>query len=497
MAVLPALFITVLVISQDLSFTHFIPISPNDQNEYWHQIATFNAVGFNGGYYTHLEQTAPIPQSKFGVHGPFYIVLVGLLSRVTGWNYATPIFYNMVFLALGFVIFASLCKLNHTQILLAGLSLSAFAPVLLYLPTALQESFHQVVGIIFAAIFAIALFHQEELDFWKKAVMVLFTLLVSIIRPSWGFLFFPLFALLLKKDIKSQAFAFFISFFLFFGVIFFDRLFITPGNNTFSKAMDLLVVNFRSGMKFLLTTILDNLQIYVSTASIPQMVFRLEYILILLLALVWIIYLLRKKKRSMTQILEDVDLRLGILIFLIILPILLLSFSMYFMKNDMRFIAPYFILIIFLLVSHTKYNLVLVFVVINLLILPLSISLTNGFINSNFRYSEEEIMATRQVIDQHIRFDPGRTNDWCNTILMSVTLYDERISQVPPGIGISYVMDNTGVEKFTFPVKSRYVWLTDEVADGLNQMEINQLTYLAGLSDSHLYLNKNSACISE
>ena len=106
-------------------------------------------------------------------------------------------------------------------------------------------------------------------------------------------------------------------------------------------------------------------------------------------------------------------------------------------------------------------------------------------------------MATRQVIDQHIRFDPGRTNDWCNTILMSVTLYDERISQVPPGIGISYVMDNTGVEKFTFPVKSRYVWLTDEVADGLNQMEINQLTYLAGLSDSHLYLNKNSACISE
>ena len=497
MAILPALFLTILVTSQNLSFNHFIPISPNDQNEYWHQIATFNAVGFNGGYYTHLEQTAPIPQSKFGVHGPFYIVLIGLLSRITGWNYATPIFFNMVFLALGFILFASLCKLNRTQILLAGLSLSAFAPVLLYLPTALQESFHQVVGIIFAAIFAIALFHQEELDFWKKAVMVLFTLLVSIIRPSWGFLFFPLFALLLKKDIKSQAFALFISFFLFFGVIFFDRLFITPGNNTFTQAMDLLVVNFRSGIKFLLLTIMDNLKIYVGAVTIPQLVFRVEYALILILSIVWTIFLLRKKERSIAQISKDANLRLSILIFLIIFPVLLLSFSMYFAKNDMRFIAPYWILIIFLLVSHKKYALVLVFVVINLLILTMSVSLTNGYITRNFRFSEEEIMTTRQVIEKHIRYEPSQTSDWCNTILVPVTLYDERISQIPAGIGISYVLDNTGVEKFTFPVKSKYVWLTDQIADGLNQSEINQLTYLAGFPDSHLYLNKNSACVSE
>ena len=163
----------------------------------------------------------------------------------------------------------------------------------------------------------------------------------------------------------------------------------------------------------------------------------------------------------------------------------------------MRFIAPYWILIIFLLVSHKKYALVLVFVVINLLILPMSVSLTNDFITRNFRYSEEEIMATRQVIEKHIRYEPSQTSDWCNTILVPVTLYDERISQIPAGIGISYVLDNTGVEKFTFPVKSKYVWLTDQIADGLNQSEINQLTYLAGFPDSHLYLNKNSACVSE
>jgi len=494
MAALPALFITVLITSRNLSYSHFIPISPNDQNEYWHQIATFHAVGFNGGYYSHLEQTAPINQSKFGIHGPFYIVPLGLLSKVTGWTYSTPIFFNMLFLALGMILFAALCKLNNTQIVLAGLCLSTFTPVLLYLPTALQESFHQLVGIIFAVIFAFALAYQEKLDLWVKVVVSIFTLIVSIIRPSWGFLFFPLFALLFKKNAKSQTLAFFISFFLFFGIIFFDRLFITPGNNTFSKAMDLLVINFRSGVKFILSTLLDNLKIYVGTASIPQVVFRLEYALILVLSIVWILFLLRKKKRSFTQVLQDADLRLSILIFIIIFPILLLSFSMYFIKNDIRLIAPYFLLISFLLIGHKKYAFVLALIAVNLLILPMSISLTNDLLTRNFQHTTHELEATRQVIDRYIHYEPNQTNDWCNTILVPVTLYDARISQIPPGIGISYVLDNTGIEKFTFPIKSRYVWLTRQIAAGLNQSEINQLTYLAELPDSILYLNKNSVC---
>jgi hypothetical protein len=139
MAVLPALMVTIIINTQNkVPLTHFLPVSPTDQNEYWHQIATFNLAGFKGGYYTHLEQTAPITQSSFGVHGPFYIVLMGILSKITGWNYFTPIFFNMVFLAMGFVIFVILSKLNNIQIVLAGLTLCLFPPVLVYLPTAMQ-----------------------------------------------------------------------------------------------------------------------------------------------------------------------------------------------------------------------------------------------------------------------------------------------------------------------------------------------------------------------
>ena len=497
MAVLPALMVTIIINTQNkVPLTNFIPVSPTDQNEYWHQIATFNLAGFKGGYYTHLEKTALITQSKFGVHGPFYIIVMGVLSKITGWDYSTPIFFNMIFLALGFIIFAWLSKLNKTQIVLAGLTLGLFPPVLVYLPTAMQESFQQMVGILFAAIFGISLVYKEKLAFWKKAAVIAFTFLVSLIRPSWGLLFFPFFALYFPKNIKKQILAFFISLFFLFAVILLIGLFMTPGNNTVGQALDEFKPGFRPGIQFLFVTVMNNVKIYLSLSNIPQMVFRAEYMLILVFTLAFALFLLirKKKKRSTAQIPLDVDLNLNIIFFLIIFPIILWSFSLYFIKNDMRFIAPYFLLIFFLLIYNKRYFFVITFVLINLLMLPASISLTTYPIGNNFTFSNEKITATKQIMDQSIHYDPRQTNAWCNTILVPVTLYDYRISQIPAGIGISYVLNNNGIDKITFPIKSKYVLLTTQEANELNQSAMDQLEYLVNFPDSILFINKNAAC---
>ena len=496
MAALPALMVTIIINTENkVPLTHFIPVSPTDQNEYWHQIATFNLAGFNGGYYTHLEQTAPIAQSRFGVHGPFYIVLISALSKITGWSYSTPIFLNMAFLALGFIVFATLSKLSNIQIVLAGLTLCLFPPVLMYLPTAMQESFQQMVGIIFAAIFGISLVYKGKLNFWKKVAAIAFTFLVSLIRPSWGLLFFPLFALYFPKNLKKQIIAFFISLIFLLVVVLLLGLFITPGNNTVSQAIAQFVPGFRSGLKFLFNTISDNLKIYFSISNIPQMVFRLEYMLILIFTLAFAIFFLRKKKEGSTaQIPLDVDLRLNIFFFLIISPIILWSFTLYFIKNDVRFIAPYFLLIFFLLIINKRYFFVIPFVLINLLMLPASFSLTTYPIGNNFTYSNEKIIATKQIMDQSIHFDARQTNAWCNTILVPITLYDYRISQIPAGIGISYVLNNNGVDKITFPIKSKYVLLTSQQSNELDHTALEQLEYLAKFPDSILYINKKAAC---
>jgi hypothetical protein len=496
MAILPALMVTIIITTQNkVPLTHFIPVSPNDQNEYWHQIATFNLAGFNGGYYTHLEQTALITQSRFGVHGPFYIVLMGLLSKISGWNYSTPIFFNMLFLALGFIIFALLSNLNNTQIILAGLTLSLFPPILIYIPTAMQESFQQMVGMLFAAIFGISLVYKEKLDFWKKVAAIAFTFFVSLIRPSWGLLFFPLLALYFPKEIKKQLLAFFISLFLLVTVIILIGSFMTPGNNTISQAIAQFSPGIRTGIKFLLVTIINNLKIYFSLANIPQMVFRLEYLLILILSFGYIVLHLRKKKKETTVKNHfNIDLNLSVLFFLIISPIILWSFALYFLKNDMRFIAPYFLLILFLLIFNKRYFFVVAFIIINLLILPASISLTTYPIGNNFTYSEEKVLATRQIMDQSIRYDPSQTNAWCNTILVPVTLYDYRISQIPAGIGISYVLNNNGIDKIIYPIKSKYLLLTLQQTIDLNKVAKDQLEPLVEFPDSILYINHKAAC---
>jgi len=496
MAALPAILVTIIINTQNkVPISHFMPVSPTDQNEYWHQIATFNIAGFNGGYYTNLEMTAPIMQSKFGVHGPFYIILMGSLSKMTGWSYSTPIYFNMIFLALGFVVFAYLSNLNNTQIILAGLTLCLFTPVLLYIPTAMQESFQQMVGIFFAAIFGVLLVYKEKLDFWKKAAAIIFTFLVSLIRPSWGLLFFPLFALFFPKNIKKQILAFFISLAFLIAVVLLLGLFITPGNNTTSQAIAQFNPGFRSGLKFLFNTISDNLKIYFSISNIPQMVFRVEYMVILIFSLLYAFLLLRRKRKiSKGQISLDADLNLSFFFFLFISPIILWSFTFYFLKNDMRFMAPYFLLIFFLLIINKRYFYVISFVLVNLLILPASISLINYPISNNFTYSNEKIIATMKIMDQSIHYDPSQSNAWCNTILVPITLYDYRISLIPAGIGISYILDNNGVDKITFPIKSKYVLLTSLQLKKLNEPALDQLETIAKFSDSILYINKRAVC---
>jgi hypothetical protein len=496
MAVLPALLVTIIINTQNkVPLTNFIPVSPNDQNEYWHQITTFNTAGFNGGYYTHLENTAPIPQSRFGVHGPVYIAKMGLFSRITGWNTFTPIFFNMAFLALGFVIFAILSNLNNTQIILAGLTLSLLTPVLMFLPTAMQESFHQMVGILFAAIFGFSFARQEKLDLWKKVAVIAYTFFVALMRPTWGLFFFPLFALYFPKNLKKQLLAFFISLFFFGLVIWLLNLLITPGNNTISQAVTIIDPGLRSTIRYLIQTSLNNLALFIKPTSIPQLVTRVEYMLIALLTLLYSIILLRKKKSGLTvQNLANSDAGLNIFIFLVIVPIILFCFALYLMKNDMRLMAPYFLLIFYLLIIKKKYPFVIAFILINLILLPASISLVTDLSSKNFNYSQETIDSTRNIMDQSLHFDASQTNAWCNTILVPITLYDHRISQIPAGIGVSYFLDNNGIDQIVFPIKSKYLLLTTRLSKDLDPTELDQLELLADFPDSVLFINKKAMC---
>jgi hypothetical protein len=492
MACLPALLTTLIVATQaKASLTDFFPISPNDQNEYWHQVATFHAVGFNGGYYTHLEKPAIITASRFGVHGPFYILPLGLLANITDWTYATPIFYNMFFLAFGFFLFAWFSQLTNRQIVLAGLALSFFPPVLIYLPSAMQESIHQMAAMIFALYLGIVLTKQEKTQPWIKISAVIFTIVISLSRPSWSLLLFPLLALILPKNIKAQVGGLIAGVGSMLVIAIFIGMFITPGNNAITLAIGQFSKGWRSGLLHILGWVRNNIDSFLAIANSSRLALRIQYCLSLFLSLALVIYYWSKAKKNALQ---DKNFVFSLLIIIIILPIVIWSFTLYYIKNDIRFIAPYLLLTVFLLILQNKEKLVILFILVNLLVFPDVLQHFSNPVSSNFIYSTPQIKETRQIFENAIQYQPDQPNAWCNTLLLPVTLYDYRIALIPPGIGISYVLDNNGIDRVPFPVKSKYLLVTPRQLKEADPQNLIHLEKAAEFSDSTLFINRASGC---
>ena len=477
------------------SLADFFPISPNDQNEYWHQVATFNAVGFNGGYYTHLEKPAIITASRFGVHGPFYIFILGLLAKLTGWTYATPIFYNMFFLALGFFLFAWFSKLNNKQIVLAGLAMSFFPPVLLYLPSAMQESANQMMAMVFALFLGIALTQQEKTKPWIKWSAFLFTIITAFSRASWSLLLFPLSALFLPKNFKSQVAGFIASIGCMGIIAIVISIFITPGNNTLTQAIGQFTTGWRNGLLHIFETVKGNMDLFLTISSPTQLAFRIQYWLLLFLSLAFSIYYWNRTKRNAGKnALQNNNFNISLLILIIVLPIVLWSFTLYFIKNDIRFIAPYILLTVFLLIYQNKEKWGILFILVNLLVFPDLLQRFSNPVSNNFIYSKQQVAETKQIFEKIIQYQPDQPNGWCNTILLPVTLYDYRIALIPPGIGISYVLDNNGIDRIPFPAKSKYILITPRQLKEIGPQDLIHLEESAEFSDSTLFINKASGC---
>ena len=95
MLLLPALSLTGMAsvyLGQRLAYFH---PEMSDAIMYWHQIKTFVAVGFSGGYYTVGEEAAAASFTHFYAWGPWYIALYGLIGKVVGWNLWSPMLFDV------------------------------------------------------------------------------------------------------------------------------------------------------------------------------------------------------------------------------------------------------------------------------------------------------------------------------------------------------------------------------------------------------------------
>ena len=127
---------------------------------YWHQIKTFAAVGFSGGYYTVGEEAAPASFTHFYTWGPWYIALYGLIAKAVGWTLWSPMLFDVAAVTLALLGGLLLMRPSSRQLVLVLLVLLTYWPLHLYLPRAMQEPFHYAVAILLAGIFYRLLVHE-------------------------------------------------------------------------------------------------------------------------------------------------------------------------------------------------------------------------------------------------------------------------------------------------------------------------------------------------
>ncbi|HEX2909030.1 MAG TPA: hypothetical protein VHO69_19310, partial [Phototrophicaceae bacterium] len=182
-----------------VNITQFLPVGWSDQTYYWHQILTFQKTGFQGGFYTFNEVPPRIESIHYALWGFPYPAIYGLVARVVGWETYTGIFLNMAVMAVCVWACLLLARFNGRQILLTMLALLAVSPVLMFMPTISQETFHQAAALILGWAFLTLLQGKPPQNRFFPGLMLIFFIVIALVRFSWIYLLFPFWLLLGRK----------------------------------------------------------------------------------------------------------------------------------------------------------------------------------------------------------------------------------------------------------------------------------------------------------
>lgn len=470
--------------------TQFLPLGWNDQTWMWHQVSTYSQVGFDGGYYVANEVPAAATFSHFGSWGPLYPMMLGTIARLTGWEPYTGILFNLVLLTGAIGLFLTIIPFNRTQILLMGLVLLTLTPVLMYLPTISQETFHQSAAFLVAGIFYLLLIQQNPPRYlrWSAVLLLIF---LSIIRFSWAIFFFPLFLVgspqpgkrrLASALLKAGLLA--IPVYLFVGYI------SAPGGNFFFTILrSLNTAPLLEVIGNLLQWMAGNFLGFLLPLAVltPDFVQAVQFMLLLgTLIVFWIHHRRVPRRESATPLGADIFFHLYNLTTIFFLALLFyLSYGYY------RIFGVHLLVTLLLLIGFKHYRLVGTFIIVGVIGLPVFFNNYQGQHTGSFHQTGEalQLESVHVTFEQHMVYEPDVRNAWCNTVLLPTQFMDYHILAIPAKIGVSFLWFGD----VDFPLKSRYLLFDDETSQTMqDRLRVETLATVPGAT---LYRNLDSECL--
>jgi len=504
-AVLPAIATLAIVhLRLDASLHDFVPSVWNDQVGYWTRILSFSDHGLSTGYYAPDEQLASITANRFGVQGPFFPMTYGTAAAVFGWSESAPIFYNLAFLGIALGAFVYVGRLGWAQAALTALLALSFGPLLLYAPTGSQESFHQAIAIVLALAFTALIARRDQLpQGWRLAILG-FLLAASLVRFSWTLLLVP-FAFLAyppagwrRALLELGAVAALTgAVLLFFGAL------TPPGQNSILITLSALPDAPGKTSQTVASDAWENVkQLFgpdivdvTPVAPAPNAISVQALVLCALLTLS--IAVATGAVKRLPGVIDSPDdevarrewlfhaYNLGSMLVAVIV--------LYLPAGYYRVLGANLLLSLLVMVRFRRFAPVAAVGAIAVLTLPSLLSVYDGW-RPNFEFDREEVDAQREALGFQLRYEPDPPSPWCNSLLLPVANYDYRVTLIPAGIGVSYLVSDT-FETIDQPLKSRYVLLDDaSVRDGVPASLDPPLREIGTSAAGRLYENPGSEC---
>ena len=451
----------------------FLPVW-NDEVVYWNEAAVFAHAGFDGGYITADERTAPAEFSHFGAHGPFFAVLHGSIGRVVGWAPYSAFLINLAVISLSaFAWFRASAGGSAGS---APLLVATFWPLLLYLPTNMQEPTH----FAFAFLFALAIDRPARPGAWTSAWTALLIVVASLLRPSWALMILPLgwvaarrsgpwaVAVLTVVTVAAAAAAWSA-----FGLL------ASPFQNSMQQLTQAVIENPTAAPATMVSKAAINLKWWFATSEDqpPEIVFR-YFLAIFMAALFLRLVIAWLRKRDATEALEQCALVLAPVVTMVI------CFGQVESWRDFRLLAPHVLTALLIVAAKARWARWLWGA--TLLFVPLHYQQFVEFHEERFTSDPAPIAAMHDAAAAAMTFVPG-ASPWRNTVLVPIELVQFPLLGLPPGIGISYVIDWSDLKS----VQSAYVVLSP--GDREEAKTLGRLVPLAETPLGTLYRNAGPA----
>jgi hypothetical protein len=465
----------------------YVPWS-SDNVDYWHETLSFQEKGLACGYYGYEEKPASL--GRYGGHGPFFPMLYGALARLTGWEYGTAVFYNTALLVLAWAAFLSLLRPSLKESLFHFTFALTFTPVFYWQVALMQEPMQFALAIVLAGLFALFLERRERRQAAGPGwTLFAFVFLASLLRPTWAFLFIPLFLLVRKGGSLAKPLLAAVALIGLSAASY--AVFVAPYPYDPSLLRDVidLALGGPAGplwehARYNTTEVFTNRNLFYPNLVSYEILFFLGF------CLTWLAWL---RTRGQGGGHEGLVPRLVTATFLVVAMFGFL-FCIYVVNGSLitKHLAPAFVFGILILARRLPLKYCYLFIAINILTMPAFLANVRStyytsYVKSGFLH--KQIDAFKASISPFIVYEPDAP-PWCNT--MAMTNFPGVISALPAGVAFNNVYFK---ETLQAPLKSRYILVASQEAHD-EIAKRNSIELLTRTAYGDLYLNKSSPCFA-